>query len=450
MAGRIVHQGLATNEDAQRGPYLYLPFDVPAGTTRIDVRLEHDPGNIVDLGLLDVRAGPFPSNEGFRGWSGGARDRFFVAMDDATPGYLPGVMPHGIWRVILGLYRIRPEGCRYRVEIDLDDGPRKQIDRAPPHPRYPAAAGWYPGDLQSHTHHSDAKGSLADLVSAARHRGLRFLAVTDHNTVSHHRHLAVASTPELFLLPGEEVTTDHGHANVWGARGWVDFRMTGAGHVDTVVRRAHELGGLISVNHPKAGGPAWRYHVPEGVDCLEAWQAPWPAGNEESLGLYDDLLRQGRRLVLVGGSDRHQPGWPDPDPQELQVGSPTTWLWLDKLSIPTCLAALASGRVFVSESPAGPRLELTVDGVTMGGTLEVRGGARQDAGTAEIRVESADPIRLRLVGAEGEIYTRNLAAGRSELELRLDLGAAAPFVRAELWHAELERVVALSNPVFIR
>jgi hypothetical protein len=450
VAGRIVHEGLATPEDAQRQPYLYLPFEVPVDTTRIDVRLEHDPGNIVDLGLLDVRAGPFPATEGFRGWSGGARDRFFVAMDDATPGYLPGLMPPGNWRVILGLYRIRLEGCRYRVEIDLDEQPREQIPTPPPHPRIPVPAGWYPGDLQSHTHHSDARGSLADLVSAARHRGLRFLAVTDHNTISHHRHLAAASSPELFLLPGEEVTTDHGHANVWGARDWVDFRVTEPGHVDGVVRRAHELGGLVSVNHPKAGGPAWRYPVPDGVDCLEAWQAPWQAGNEESLGLYDDLLRQGRRLVLVGGSDRHQPGWPDTDPPELQVGSPTTWLRLEELSIPACLAALRSGRLFVSESPAGPRLELAVDGVSMGGTLDAHGAARQDAGTAEVQAESADPVRLRLVGADGEIHRQGLQPGRSELEVRLDLHAAAPFVRAELWHAELERVVALSNPVFIR
>jgi hypothetical protein len=441
----IVHEGRVSPEDSRREPYLYLPFEVPAGTTRVSARLEHDPGNVIDLGLLDSSATSFPSEQGFRGWSGGARDRFFVAMDDATPGYLPGVMPQGNWRVILGLYRIRPEGCRYRVEIELDAEPRRLVPTAGRHPSFAVSPGWYPGDLQSHTHHSDARGSLSDLVNAARARGLRFLAVTDHNTISHHRHLAEASNAELFLIPGEEVTTDHGHANVWGARDWVDFRITEPGHVDQVVERAHALGGLVSINHPKPGGPDWRYHVPSEVDCVEAWQAPWPARNEASLEFYDRLLREGRHLVLVGGSDRHQPGWPDPDPIELQVGSPTTWLWLEELSVAACLAALKSGRVFVSESPAGPRLELEVNGVAMGGSLTM---AAAQPGRVRVRVDAAEETELRLVTGSGEAARRRLSAGQRTEEIELELTAATGFVRSELWHASEERVVALSNPVY--
>jgi hypothetical protein len=442
----LVREGRVTPEDSRREPYLYLPFDVPGGTSRVSVRLEHDPGNVIDLGLLDSRATSFPSEQGFRGWSGGARDRFFVAMNDATPGYLPGFMPPGNWRVILGLYRIRPEGCRYRVEIELDDDRRDEIAGASPHPSFDVPAGWYPGDLQSHTHHSDARGSLADLIAAARSRGLRFLAVTDHNTISHHRHLAEMASAELFLLPGEEVTTDHGHANVWGTRDWVDFRITEAGHVDQVVERAHDLGGLVSINHPKPGGPDWRYHVPAGVDCVEAWQAPWQAGNDVSLAFYDRLLREGRRPTLVGGSDRHQPGWPDTDPPQLQVGSPTTWLWLEELSIAACLSALKSGRVFVSEGPKGPRLELSVEGVAMGGEL-AKSAAEQV--TARVMVDAAEDTVLRLVTAGGEAARRRLPAGPRTEEFGLDLGGGAVFTRAELWDVSGERVVALGNPVYL-
>ncbi|MEX2542159.1 MAG: CehA/McbA family metallohydrolase [Trueperaceae bacterium] len=466
----LVHEGLVMPADAAASPYLYLPVEVFEGITRIDVRLEHDPGSVIDLGLLDPRATGFPSRSGFRGWSGGARDRIFVASDDATPGYIPGPIPAGTWHVVLGLYRIRPEGCRYRVEAVLDDSPRQTIPPAPAQPSFPVAPGWYPGDLQSHTWHSDAKGSLEDLVAAARSRGLRFLAVTDHNTISHHRYLASASSAELFLLPGEEVTTDRGHANVWGGRDWVDFRITEDDQVNTVVQRAHELGGLISINHPKPGGPDWRYPVPAGVDCVEAWQAPWPAGNETSLEFYDRMLGSGARPVLVGGSDRHQPGWPDTDPPYLQVGSPTTWLWLEELSVPACLAALKSGRVFVSESPEGPRLELWLEGVAMGGTLQVDGafpeGAFADraapgaeaagpaggnvAATASLRIESHEPVLLRLMGRSGELVRRRLPAGKQSVELELPLAEAGPFMRAELWDAEENRVVALSNPVFIQ
>jgi len=97
----------------------------------------------------------------------------------------------------------------------------------------------------------------------------------------------------------------------------VDFRITADDHVGPMVQRAKDLGGLVSMNHPKAGCPPWRYLVPAGIVCVEAWQAPWPTGNDESLAFHDDLLRSGKRPVLVGGSDRHQPGWPDPDPEFL-------------------------------------------------------------------------------------------------------------------------------------
>ena len=460
MTQEILHQGRVTPEDSRRAPYLYLPVEVPPGTTRLDVTLEHDPGNVIDLGLLDSRAGTFPTQAGFRGWSGGARDRFFVAMNDATPGYLPGEMPPGNWQVILGLYRIEPEGCAYRVSATVSSEPRELIEIPPEHPSFPVPAGWYPGDLQSHTHHSDAKGSPEDLIAAAKERGLRFLAVTDHNTISHHRHLARLSSEQLFLLPGEEVTTERGHANVWGARDWVDFRITEDPHVAAVVKRAHGLGGLISVNHPKAGGPAWRYEVPEGIDCVEAWQAPWPAGNDESLAFYDALLRAGRRPVLVGGSDRHQPGWPDPDPVELQVGSPTTWLWLEELSIRACLEALRSGRVFVSRDSRGPRLELSVDGVPMGGVVNTRRDPGSQRHTqqpeyssahlhAHVFVSTEEPLLLRLIGASGALFEAEIQPGRSQLEQKLEASGAGPFMRAELRDPQSGYVVALSNPVFL-
>ena len=77
-----------TPADRAADPYFYLPFDVPEGTTRIDATLAYPKAAdcVIDLGCLDPRAGPWPAREGFRGWSGGARDGFFVATDDATPG----------------------------------------------------------------------------------------------------------------------------------------------------------------------------------------------------------------------------------------------------------------------------------------------------------------------------------------------------------------------------
>lgn len=116
-----------TPADRAADPYFYLPFDVPEGTTRIDATLAYPKAAdcVIDLGCLDPRAGPWPAREGFRGWSGGARDGFFVATDDATPGYVHGPIPPGRWQVILGLYKLPPAGTEVTVTVALDAGARE-------------------------------------------------------------------------------------------------------------------------------------------------------------------------------------------------------------------------------------------------------------------------------------------------------------------------------------
>ena len=78
----IVIEGSAGPE--QTLSYIHLPFEVPEGTTRVEVAYSYsdaigsDPqltgGNTVDLGIFDARGIEFPG-AGFRGWSGSARSQ---------------------------------------------------------------------------------------------------------------------------------------------------------------------------------------------------------------------------------------------------------------------------------------------------------------------------------------------------------------------------------------
>lgn len=376
--------GHVSPADCESSSYLYLPFELPAGTERLEVEYEFTAGSILDLGLLDPSTGPFPSRSGFRGWSGSARRSVYVSATGATPGYVAGPLEEGRWQVVLGLAKVAAEGCDYRVEV------RYRTAR-------PAAGSWRPGDLQSHTFHSDARGSLADLIVEAEARGLAFLAVTDHNTVSHHADLARLTSEQLILLPGEEVTTYRGHANVWGVEGWIDFRIERPGDLDLLVAQVHERGGLFSINHPKTSpgciGCDWEHEVPAGADALEAWQGPWAFGNWESLARYDALLTDGRTLTLVGGSDRHHPGSVRTDPPALQLGTPTTWLELAEPTTAAVMAAIRAGRAFVSEGPDGPLVDLRVGGVGMGGALVVEGGPAVLDASAWVRGAEGDVLR---------------------------------------------------------
>ena len=233
-------------------------------TAGLRVELDYDrrDGAVLDLGCL----GP----HGFRGWSGGARNSFVITPGAATPGYLPGELEAGTWRVMIGLHRVPPEGVAYRVTAQTTTAAAQYhspglgpAPLAPPVPRdrpprrdLPARPGhrWLAGDLHTHTVHSDGALTVPELAALASERGLDFLAVTDHNTVSHHAELAAASLRYgITLLPGQEVTTDGGHAGALGDIGWIDFRD----EPDAWLEATEAADGLLSVNHPFAGPVSW-------------------------------------------------------------------------------------------------------------------------------------------------------------------------------------------------
>lgn len=323
-------------EDAARDPYPALPFTLPPGTRGVTVRQSVTPESAtVDLGYAD-QFGP-------RGWSGGARRTFTVTTSDATPGYLPGVLRPGEHQVLLGLYHIPPEGAEVKVEIEL-------------HPE--GDLRWMRGDLHAHTFYSDAKGSPAQLAAAARDRGLAFVAVADHNTVSHHPHLK-----DALLLPAQEVTTYHGHFVAHGPGPQLEFRITDAGQMRTTLDDAARHRMLTVLAHPVPSCPScdWAWGLEEHFDALEVWNGPWLALNWLAREKWLALLDRGLRLPAVGGSDRHQPdAWPDPSDPQLQVGSPTTWIKAAGTSPGDLYAGILAGRTCVSEGPAGPLIDLSL------------------------------------------------------------------------------------------
>lgn len=421
-----------TRADQAANPYFYIPFEVPDGTTRIDVTLGYPKAEdcIIDLGAFDPRDTGYPTAGGFRGWSGGARDRFFIATDDATPGYIHGELPPGRWNVILGLYKVPEAGTEATVTISLDASPR----RLEPQPArtFPVRrqAGWYKGDLHCHTFHSDAKGSPELLHAAAKQAGLDFLAIADHNTITQRRYFHPQSSPDLVFVRAMEVTTAVGHANVYGVDDWIDFRMTQASDAHVLEKLVHEKGGLLSINHDKPTIP-WDYELP-AADCQEAWQSTWMAWNWVSLGRWQERLAAGLKLSAIGGSDYHQPDRLLPE-GPLVLARPTTVLWLEELSEDAVLQAMKAGHGYVTESPSGPHLEISAGDTPMGGTV-----ASLDRVAATVRGAAGD--RLVLIDATGTIADVEIGGDDWRTEI-----AAMPqgFVRAEIVAAaSRERLVA--------
>ncbi|MFS8478794.1 MAG: CehA/McbA family metallohydrolase [Micromonosporaceae bacterium] len=342
-----VHRGTWQPEDRAEAMHRYLPVDVPPGAAGLRVELAYDRGaGVLDLGVFD------PDGR-FRGYSGGARNSFALSANWATPGYLPGELPPGEWQVFLRLHRVASAGVPYEVRANVGPVAPDAAPDAPPVPGRPErrdlptvdGLAWFAGDLHAHTVHSDGSLTIEELATRAVTTGLDFLAITDHNTVSHHAHLdAVGRRYGLTLIPGQEVTSDRGHANAFGAIGWVDFRRPAADWVSTVAER----GGLLSVNHPLAADYAWRQPLPVKPPLAEVWHSGWWDRTWGAPLAW--LLAWAPGTVPVGGSDFHHPA------ESVRVGHPTTWVAAASPGVDDVLAALAAGRTAVSESPDGPLL----------------------------------------------------------------------------------------------
>lgn len=413
-----------SSADKVRSAYHQIAFEVPQGTTRIEVccRYPKSPTCVIDLGAGDPTLTGFPYERGLRGWSGGARRSFFIGRDAATPGYVAGEIPAGIWQVILGLCLLPQEPVSVELQIWFSREPRGLVQPMPVVNAVRAGAGWYCGDLQCHTFHSDAYGAPQHLHETARREGLDFLAVTDHNTTSQQQaYFDAASSADIVFLPAYEFTTDFGHANVFGARQVFDFRVNSDADVVEMVRRIHAAGALFSINHDKPVIP-WRYAVPE-IDCMEVWQTHWLAGNHSSLARYQQRLAEGRRITALGSSDFHQPAI-EPKGNLFTLGRPTTFLWLEELSVSAILDAMRQGRSFVSESPQGPMLTIRTGDASHGDTCP-SGRIR-----LSINATNAKGDMLHLWDATGKISEQSIDADDWHASVALD--HPQRFVRAEI------------------
>jgi hypothetical protein len=356
----LVLHGTITDKD--RESYVEVPFKVEPGVVRVTVDFSytgHERKTTIDLGLFDA--------ERFRGWSGGNKSWFTISETDATPSYLPGPILPGVWKLILGVPSIQDgERSEYTAKIYFarsgDIPAVSTFSRAP----LRTGAAWYRGDLHMHDAHSDGSclsqsGAkvpcpLYKTVEAAAARGLDFIAISDHNTISHYDAMLELQPyfDRLLLIPAREITTFQGHANVYGTTEFIDFRLA-KGHVtiDDILRRTEQLHGLFSVNHPglpsgsQCMGCGWTVKDTDysRVGAIEAINGGTLDGPMSGIDFWQQKLNQGFRLTGVGGSDNHNATL-DPTVRSA-VGYPTTVVYAKELSERAILEGIRAGHVFV-------------------------------------------------------------------------------------------------------
>ena len=446
---RQVIRARYTAADQESRRYVYVPFNVPAGTTRIVLTYQYDRAggaNTLDLGIFEPGSLAL-GTPALRGWSGGSRDTVTLAADDASPGYWPGPLGAGEWHAVLGLYRVAPEGVEVEVtvECDSDDAPsvspQATVTANVPVPQ--TGPRWYAGVLHAHTVHSDGELTPAQLVNKASAEHLDFVAITDHNNTAHQR--SRASAPGLLVITGEEVTTPVGHFNVWGlsgARRYVEFRIgADTAGLARVMNEARDRGAMVSINHPVSDCLActWTAGVPTAVDALEIANGA-PEARRQAMLLWDTLLRAGRHVTAVDGSDWHRGTAP--------LARPAVRVWAEELSVPAILDGLRHGRVVVLADGALPAPEFEVrsggEVARVGDTLQVQPGASVEA-TVHVDASAYAGARVDLLWNGEVVWSAPLSGGLVSMTRH---PAGPGYLRVHLVGTD-GTLLAVSNPVYL-
>lgn len=295
------------------GGYVFVPFDVPRGTTAVRVKYCYDQpdtplssqiNHTIDLGLYGPRDSPTrpwgPSE--FRGWGGSSHPDVTVSAQGfsteeeyladpkghvpgrTTRGFRPGPIEPGVWAVELGVPAVvsQAEGdldgrVAWRVELELSHDPAFGRD---PYVGYPyrtrpvkRRAGWYAGDMHVHGEHSalgDATMSeLFDFAFTPRPdgAGLDWLTLSDYVSGSSWAEVGrwQRSYRDRLIVRSAEVITYRGHLNSHGNSVNMDYRagplyeLEPDGSVRQVrdpqpprhtFERIQAAGGWSQINHP--------------------------------------------------------------------------------------------------------------------------------------------------------------------------------------------------------
>jgi len=421
---------------SQNHSYVEVPFRVPAGVKRLTLTFhytERQQHTALDLGLEDPVQ--------LRCWSGGNKSVLTVSIADATPSCLPGLIPSGTWKVLIGVPNIRA-GVTSHFTAKVYFTHSGLVAAEPAFLRAPLRAGpaWYRGDLHMHTAHSDGQCTnqtgqkvpcpLFFTVEAAAKRRLDFIAITDHNAMSQYDAMRELQPyfDKVLLIPGREITTFQGHLNFLGTTSYLDFRL-GSKNVptmNTLLRNADKLGALVSINHPDAPsgeicmGCGWTPATPVNMHLLAAVEAV--NGGSEMHGFngvpfWNKELDAGYRLAGIGGSDNHNAKSPPDEPSS--VGSPTTVVYAQDLSTAAILAGIRAGHVFIDLTGSHNRMltmQASTDGKTaqMGDLLEAAKGTTvnfdvretgADQGTVALLEDGKPMEELKQASASGNSST---------------------------------------------
>ena len=248
----------------------------------------------------------------------------------------------------------------------------------------PEAGKFYKANLHCHTTISDGKQTPEELKALYKANGYSFLAITDHDHLNAHAYLddadfititsmecAIKEHPEQSTLVNQRMKVCHlnlyakrqdnteqvcyspvydkyskgarreelkkydlGYKRVYSGEGINDF-----------IRIANERGFFVAYNHPRWSLENYKqYSQYEGLWAVEVYNHACHIEGiyEYDIGVHDDFLRDGKRILLTVGDDNHR-----------KEGSLGAFVMVNAASLTyeNIIDGLLSGRFYASRGP---------------------------------------------------------------------------------------------------
>lgn len=379
----------------KEGTYYTIDFDVPENVTSLTVKYSYVqktkgllgdlmPTATIDIGLLDETGR-------FLGWSGSAHREITVGEYGSTAGYLSEPILPGKWKIIVGAYHVMPEGVKVDYEVDFKFKKERLLF----------------GDLHIHTTASDGAFNAFEIGKKAKEKGLDFVGLANHNNFSENLHLP--HIDGLTFIPAVEWTHYKGHMNFFGVKEPFEnsFIANTEEEMKAIVANARKRGAVISVNHPKCGICPYLWQN-EDFDMVEVWNGPMRPTNVRGIAFWTELLKKGRKIPAVGGSDYHRPKSP------VRLGNPVTGVYTPSQRAEDILSSVKKGHAFVTSGKDGVHLSISYGDAFMGDTTELRDGIPLEIEAKNLRGES-----LVLVTDSGEKTVLKGKRGEQSTEVTL-------------------------------
>lgn len=330
------------------------------------------------------------------------------------------------------------------------------------------------GVIHVHSRHSDGRGTVDQILQAARRNRLDFVILTDHDTLAARPREGLHGG--VLLLVGCEVTcADSGHCLALGIDRPIPRGLAPQQAVDAIKR----AGGLAFLAHPfDRGSPLFRTHYPwrdwqvTGYDGLELWnflvdwaegmRYPWQAAlgyalllryvtgpNPDGLSLWDRINAErfagGKPpLSVLGGADAH--GY---FTYRRSFRTVRTHVWAPRAGTPDAdrkalLQALQAGRCFLANDGLCAARGFRFEAAGADGAVYPIGG-RAVRAPARLRVAAPAVAQLRVLRDGAVIHT----AHGQETALTADRPGT---YRCEVWLRRWGRFVPwiISNAVQVR